>query len=415
MMKKKFNTCTISSQLLICILMISFSNCQKKEDNYEIAHKTFLRTISIEGFQSGKCIKQTEDGNILVFWVDYDDTTNSQISKMDIKGNLIWKRGVKGSFEGAHYVYLDDGGILISAPGNFVKLDKNGEIEILEFPEIGGSFPLRVKSTGPYNENYMLSNSDGISHGGASNNTINMIDNFGKDKKINLQFPDTYFNAKVLALNIYRFEDPNIFYFWGFAFPAWTGSWAANMPTFFAKIQLDNNNKLISKKVKFLDSADFINFNNYLYTTNPFQLVNKDKSLLLAVSLKNANTGLQQGRLTLVDSNLNILWKKYLPFEGSSYSILSISHTNDGNYLICGKVLAPLSKVFTPFFCKLDKNGNVIWKNTFKTPLYGEAWWGTELNDGGYMFTGNTSSFGRDLGYQDLFLLKTDNFGNLSD
>ena len=89
---------------------------------------------------------------------------------------------------------------------------------------------------------------------------------------------------------------------------------------------------------------------------------------------------------------------------------VSIKQTTDGGYIIIGST----SPVPTPgyndiYLIKIDENGEEQWSQTFggQENDYGKTV--QQTSDGGYIITGNTSSFGN--GEQDCYLIKTDGNG----
>jgi hypothetical protein len=115
--------------------------------------------------------------------------------------------------------------------------------------------------------------------------------------------------------------------------------------------------------------------------------------------------------LIKTDENGNELWSQ--TFGGSeteSYRGSSLQQTTDGGFIITGTLEVEYNSSYDDIYLiKTDENGNEEWTQTFG----GE---GNEISesiqqttDGGYIITGETSSFGN--GYE-LYLIKTDENGN---
>ncbi|RQW79645.1 MAG: hypothetical protein EHM14_07965, partial [Methanothrix sp.] len=92
--------------------------------------------------------------------------------------------------------------------------------------------------------------------------------------------------------------------------------------------------------------------------------------------------------------------------EGSS-----IRQTADGGYIIAGKTRSVSSDgYYDALLIKIDKFGNEVWKNTFAGPMDDEADLALPTSDGGYIIVGTTNSYGA--GDYDAWLIKTDGEGN---
>ena len=92
--------------------------------------------------------------------------------------------------------------------------------------------------------------------------------------------------------------------------------------------------------------------------------------------------------------------------EGSS-----IRQTADGGYIIAGKTRSVSSNgYYDALLIKIDKFGNEIWKKTFAGPLDDEADLALPTSDGGYIVIGATNSYGA--GDYDVWMIKTDGEGN---
>jgi hypothetical protein len=114
-----------------------------------------------------------------------------------------------------------------------------------------------------------------------------------------------------------------------------------------------------------------------------------------------------------LDSSGNLSWAKTI--GGTDYdSGRSIQQTSDGGYVITGEtgridVSGPRYDVFV---IKLDSSGNLSWAKTIGGTGWDESSSIQQTSDGGYVITGETSSFGA--GGGDVFVIKLDSSGNLS-
>jgi regulation of enolase protein 1 (concanavalin A-like superfamily) len=115
--------------------------------------------------------------------------------------------------------------------------------------------------------------------------------------------------------------------------------------------------------------------------------------------------------LIKTDNNGDTLWTKTFGGGLEQDEGRSVQQTNDGGYIICGSRLVNINNICDVYLIKTDNNGDSIWTKTFGGVENDEGYSVQQTNDGGYVITGETESFGIGNGESDVWLIKTDGNG----
>jgi len=119
--------------------------------------------------------------------------------------------------------------------------------------------------------------------------------------------------------------------------------------------------------------------------------------------------GIQDMKLTKTDANGDTLWTK--TYGGSGIDIgHSVVQTSDGGYIFGGQTSSFGAGNADMYLVKTDASGNTLWTKTYGGSGIDIGTAVVQTSDGGYLFGGQTSSFGA--GNADMYLVKTDANGD---
>ena len=135
----------------------------------------------------------------------------------------------------------------------------------------------------------------------------------------------------------------------------------------------------------------------------------QDGGYIITGSTNSYGNGISDVYLIKTDSQGDSIWTKTFGGEYIDEG-LSIQQTLDGGYIIVGNTESFGNGNSDIYLIKTDENGSELWFKTYGGTAVDEGLSVQQTLDGGYIIVGNTESFGN--GNRDVYLIKTDENGN---
>jgi hypothetical protein len=138
--------------------------------------------------------------------------------------------------------------------------------------------------------------------------------------------------------------------------------------------------------------------------------ITNDGGYIIAGVTVNFGAGFAEAYVIKTDANGNTAWTKTYGGPGTWEDAVAVHQSSDGGYIIVGHTTSYGAGDRDVYLIKTNANGDTTWTRTFGDTLYERCYAVAECNDGGFILTGHTTSYGA--GMQDLYLIKTDTNGN---
>ncbi|MCX6274926.1 MAG: T9SS type A sorting domain-containing protein [Bacteroidetes bacterium] len=121
-------------------------------------------------------------------------------------------------------------------------------------------------------------------------------------------------------------------------------------------------------------------------------------------------TGLKRVLLIRTDSNGDTLFTRTYGGNGDDQGV-EMLQTSDGGFVIIGKTFTQTLGESDILMMRTDSQGNLLWTKSYGESLWDEGAGIIKLQDGNYLISGSTISFGQ--GDFDILLMKTDTSGSI--
>jgi hypothetical protein len=134
-----------------------------------------------------------------------------------------------------------------------------------------------------------------------------------------------------------------------------------------------------------------------------------DDGYIIAGSTGSFGAGLEDGWLIKTNASGDTLWTK--TFGGSELDrIWSIQQTDDQGFIMTGFTSSYGAGLKDVWLIKTDASGDTLWTKTFGGSKDEWGYYVLQTDDGGYIISGYTNSFGA--GLDDIWIIKTDAAGD---
>jgi hypothetical protein len=322
---------------------------------------TFEKTFGGKLDDVGYSVIETKDGYVVAgyTWSFGAGGPDVYLVKSDSKGNKIWEKtfGGEENDSGKCVIETKDGGYVIVGTTN---LRLATPVDITTFSLMEGADVYLVKTDSKGNKIWEKT------FGGEGND---------------------------LGQSVIAAKDG------GYVIVGWTSSFGAGEDDVYL-IKTDSNGNKIWDKTFGGRSND----NGYSV------LETKDGGYVIVGNTLSFGAGMSDVYLIKTDSKGNKIWEKTFGGEGWDMG-KSVIETVDGSYIIVGRTDSFGSGKSDVYLIKTDSNGNKIWEKTFGGVEDDEGYSVFGTKDGGCIIAGYTKSFWDEKG-KDVYLIRIGSNGN---
>ncbi len=327
--------------------------------------------------------------------------------KTDASGNLEWSRAFGGSaFDGFNsIIQTADGGFL--AVGNTNSFGNgSSDLYIVKMDSVGNSGCNQLSTNTSVSSLSFSVNSGGVFSTGGNQNSLTYTDAFACIEEIVLcgtsgpgytsssqtKF-QKYFDG-IEAVYVEQTTDN------GYIITGGTATYGAGANDRWLAKTTSSGNIQWAKTY----GAAGNDWSNTVRQTS-------DGGFILGGTTESSGAGMEDVYMIKTDQNGSEQWSK--TYGGSNIDRSAHSQqTADGGYIITGTTKSFGAGNWDVYLLKIDAIGTLQWSKTFGESGEDEGWSVQQTSDGGYIISGRTNSFGTT--NDKIYLIKTDGSGNLS-
>ena len=135
-----------------------------------------------------------------------------------------------------------------------------------------------------------------------------------------------------------------------------------------------------------------------------------DGGYIITGNIETGSIGYASLYLIKTDVNGDTSWTQTFGESDHSDYGNGVQQTSDGGYIIAGETNSYGAGSSDFYLVKTDDNGDTLWTRTYGGNSYDTGYSVDQTNDGGYIITGSTRSYG--VGNSDIWIVKTDSIGD---
>ncbi|MBL7913570.1 MAG: T9SS type A sorting domain-containing protein [Bacteroidia bacterium] len=159
---------------------------------------------------------------------------------------------------------------------------------------------------------------------------------------------------------------------------------ASNTSTFINNvcvIKVDASGNLVDQKLVSLGTS-----------FSALDIISTSGNGILICGYADNGTSIETAGLVKLDTNLNVIWSKWLSDPGLGYFVYDMKERQNGNLVLCGRYINNIDP-YAVMLLEMDNNGNILWSNKYSgSQLQAEqAYSLVILPDGSILATGEAN------------------------
>jgi hypothetical protein len=371
-----------------------------------VAQVMFQKTYGGTGQEEAFSIDKTNDGGYIIVGYTKSNTfggSDVNLLRVNQAGEIIWTKtfGTYGDDSGLSVHQTSDGGFIIAGYANYHGVFDYGDVYIIKTDSSGNA--AWIKNMGAINSDDSDFGTDVKQTGDGGYIITGWTRSFGPT-----------------GTDVYLIKTNN------FGDTLWTKRYGGNSDErSYSVLQTSDGGYLIAGGS---GSYNLINYDVYLIKTdssgnmiwskvlvslnneycNAIQQTN-DGGYIIIGNTSSSGAGGSDIFLIKIDTSANIAWSKTYGGVNDDYGS-SVQQTNDGGYIMTGSTTSYGAGYFDVYLIKTDNTGDTLWTKTMGGVSYDRGWCVQLTSDNGFIIAGGTGNFGS--GIMDVYIIKTDSIGN---